>query len=439
MDHVDVKVVVAVVPVSGHVGPISGLVAELVSRGHHVRVYTGSQFRQRFLDLGAMVATWSAAQDFDENNIGATFRLAKRRGLLTSIALVRDGFIGTAPGQVHDLGRELEREPADILVADSMSFGGVLTSELRGLPWAMLNVLPFNQGFASAAPGFHVKPARGPLGRQRDRLLWLVYRVMTSPFHRAYNRARAQVGLRRDPRPYGRALFSDWLVLATGCPGLDVPRPDLPDQIHFVGRVEPAGAKLPSTVGGGTTRPLVVVTQGTLDLEYTDLIGPALEGLADLEVDVIATSGRRGRTDVGLPIPANARVVDLVDFGSVLPRASVFVSNGGWGGVLASLAAGVPLVVAAGDAADKPEIAARVARSGVGIDLRTRGPKPGAVADAVREILANPSYTERARQLSAELDQLGGATAAVDLLERLAETGAPVRRIGNPWSPAKSA
>ena len=426
------KVMVAVVPVSGHVGPISGLVAELVGRGHQVRVYTGSRFRQRFIDLGAAVVTWSAAKEFDEDNLASTFPVARR--LLTAIAVARDGFIGTARGQVQDLSRELEREPADILVADSMSFGGVLTSELRSLPWAMLNVLPFNQGFELAPPGFKVKPARGALGRQRDRLLWLVYRASTSPFTHAYNRARAQIGLPRDRRPYGRVLFSDWLVLATGCPGLDVPRPDLPDSIHFVGRLEPAGAKLSSAASGESTRPLVVVTQGTLELDYTEVIGPALEGLADLEVEVIATSGRRGQTEVGLALPTNARVVDLIDFGSVLPRASVFVTNGGWGGVLASLAAGVPLVIAAGVAGDKPEIAARVARSGAGINLRTGRPKPSAVGGAVREILANPSYAKRAREIASELDQLGGAGAAADLLERLAETRAPVRRIGNPWS-----
>jgi UDP:flavonoid glycosyltransferase YjiC (YdhE family) len=116
------------------------------------------------------------------------------------------------------------------------------------------------------------------------------------------------------------------------------------------------------------------------------------------------------------------------------------VTNGGWGGVLASLAAGVPLVVAPGRAADKPEIAARIARSGAGLNLRKRRPQPRAVAGAVREALANPSYRERARQIASELDQLGGVNSAADLLERLAETRAPVRRTGNPWaSPAKSA
>jgi hypothetical protein len=48
-------------------------------------------------------------------------------------------------------------------------------------------------------------------------------------------------------------------------------------------------------------------------------------------------------------------------------------------------------------------------------------------------------YRKRAWQIGSKLDQLGNASAAADLLERLAETKAPVR-IGNPRSsPAKSA
>ena len=126
--------------------------------------------------------------------------------------------------------------------------------------------------------------------------------------------------------------------------------------------------------------------------------------------------------------PANARVVDLIDFATVLPQTSVLVTNGGWGGVLAGVGAGVPLVLAARGAADKKYIAARVARSGAGIDLRAGQPRPAAVADAVRKVLADPAYTERARQIGVELGQLGGAPAAADLLEQLAGTRAPVRR-----------
>ncbi len=436
-----VKVLVTVVPLAGHVGPVSGLVAELVRRGHQVRVYSGSRYRERFTDLGADFVPWSAAREYDESDLGASFPGAERPGLRRGITLVRDGFIGTAPGQAQDLCAELDREPSDVLVADPMSFGGVLTAELRKLPWALLNVLPFNQGFDSA-PGFRGPPAHGALGRQRDRLRWLMYRAMTSPFHRAYNRARAEVGLPRDPRPYGMALFSDWLILATGCPGLDVPRPDLPDVAHFVGRIAPVGTTYPAlardeAAADPSSPPLVVVTQGTSDVDPEDLLRPALLGLADLDVDVLATTGQRGRLDVGIATPPNARVVDVVDFASVLPKAAVVVTNGGWGGVLAALAAGVPLVIAPGGAADKPEIAARVAQFGVGVNLRKSRPKPDAVAQAVSEVLGNPAYQGRARGIATELERLGGVTRAADLLERLMETGAPVRRTGSPWaSPA---
>ena len=57
------------------------------------------------------------------------------------------------------------------------------------------------------------------------------------------------------------------------------------------------------------------------------------------------------------------------------------VTNGGYGGVQQALAHGVPLVVA-GDSEDKPEVAARVRWSGVGIDLRRGDPSPAQLATA---------------------------------------------------------
>ncbi len=124
VDHDEVKVLVSVVPLAGHVGPVSAMVAELVRRGHEVRVYSGARYDQRFTDLGAQAVPRSAAPDFDENDVGATFPLGRRGGLWEVVALVRDAFIGTAPGQVEDLGRALD--------AGSGRRGGRGLHELRG-------------------------------------------------------------------------------------------------------------------------------------------------------------------------------------------------------------------------------------------------------------------------------------------------------------------
>ncbi len=56
---------------------------------------------------------------------------------------------------------------------------------------------------------------------------------------------------------------------------------------------------------------------------------------------------------------------------------------------------GIPLVTA-GLTEDKADVNARVAWSGVGIDLATNEPTPQALREAVRTVLENPTYRGRA-------------------------------------------
>ncbi|SES07903.1 hypothetical protein SAMN05216188_12170 [Lentzea xinjiangensis] len=80
-----------------------------------------------------------------------------------------------------------------------------------------------------------------------------------------------------------------------------------------------------------------------------------------------------------------------------------------------ALAAGVPVVVA-GQTEDKPAIAARVGLLGLGVDLRTRNPKPEQVGDAVRQILATPSYRDTVAKLAEAYREVDGPRMIVDLV-----------------------
>ncbi|HEY5980565.1 MAG TPA: nucleotide disphospho-sugar-binding domain-containing protein [Microlunatus sp.] len=420
------RVLVGVVPVAGHVGPVSAVVAELVRRGHRVRVHTGALFRHRFTGLGAGVVPWTAAQDFDADDLAATFPEAagsQRREVMT---LIKRGFLGTAPGQVRDLQDALALESADLLVSDSMCLGPGLVAELSGLPWATVNVLPFNPSLDGPFTTVRVPHMSGSVGRLRDAAVSVGYRVLTSPFRRIYQRVRRDVGLPYDHRPYGAGFLSEQLVVATGCPGLEPRGAGIPEWVQHVGHLGLVGAEFSPSPPLRPGRTLVLVSQGTIDTDPSELLQPALRGLADLDLDVLATTGHIGRDHLGVPVPANAQIRDVVDYTVVLPSTSVFVTNGGWGGVLSALAAGVPVVVAPGRAADKPEIAARVAAAGVGVDLRRRRPTAEAVAAAVRTVLADPGFARRSAALAEELSALGGVARAGSLLEGLA--GSPTVR-----------
>jgi UDP:flavonoid glycosyltransferase YjiC (YdhE family) len=201
---------------------------------------------------------------------------------------------------------------------------------------------------------------------------------------------------------------------------LDYPRPDLPSSISYVGPVlpqHPGPVQLPSwwdDLDG--TRPVVLVTQGTLDVMDLDrLVGPTVRGLADDDVLVVAVTGGPPVERLG-PLPANCRASTFVPFDLLMPHVSVMVTNGGFGGVHRALAHDVPLVVA-GDTEEKPEIGARVAWSGAGINLRTGTPDPSRVRDAVRRVLRHGSYGARARAVGDDIrasDALGRILAEVE-------------------------
>ncbi len=101
------------------------------------------------------------------------------------------------------------------------------------------------------------------------------------------------------------------------------------------------------------------------------------------------------------------------------------ITNGGYNGVQVALANGVPLV-AGGSTEDKPEVAARIAWAGLGVNLKTATPTPEQLRAAVRTVLDDSAYRERARQMAAEIARYDAANSAATLLEQLAATGKPV-------------
>ena len=413
------RILVSVMPFAGHVAPVTGVVAELIHRGHEVSVYTGAAYAERFGALGARTVVWEAAPDFDEHDLPATFPGVGRPGPMGLLANLETLFIRTGEGQARDLSAELTQTRYDLLVGDVMSLGTGLASELTGVPWATLSIVPLSSPSVDLAPsGAALPPPTSALGRLRARVLRGVFGAVTGRLDRAHREVRASVGLPAPTRGIADAWYSPGLVLASGSPGIEYPRSDLGPEVHFIGRITPAG-----TVPSGIAPELapspirVVVTQGTFNTDPAELLAPTVSALADRPVQVLATTGRSGVTDIGTSVPANATVVDFARFGELLHDTAVFVSNGGWGGVLEVLAAGVPLVVAGGDL-DKPEVAARVAWSGAGIDLRTGRPSAAAVGAAVDRVLADPSYRANAQRIAHELAALGGAATAVDLLEQ---------------------
>jgi UDP:flavonoid glycosyltransferase YjiC (YdhE family) len=79
---------------------------------------------------------------------------------------------------------------------------------------------------------------------------------------------------------------------------------------------------------------------------------------------------------------------------------------------------GVPLVVA-GNTEDKPEVAARVAWAGAGVNLKTGTPSAGAVRSAVRKVLSDGRYLRSARELEVAFARRNGVAEIAALVDEV--------------------
>ena len=165
---------------------------------------------------------------------------------------------------------------------------------------------------------------------------------------------------------------------------------------------------------------MVLVTQGTINNDYDQLIRPAIRALAEENVFVVVTTGTKAASEVGIdPLPSNVVVERFIPYAHLMPHVDLLLTNGGYGTVQIALAHGVP-VIAIGNTEEKPEIANRIEWSGVGVGLKVRVPSERQIQDAVTRVLMTPTYAARAEAIRYELANLDAAAAGAELLEELA-------------------
>lgn len=417
------RFLLAAMPFTGHVNPMLALASELVRRGHDVRFYTGRAFTAKVVAAGARPVTWGQASDFDEHDLSATFpRLLGKRGMRQVFTNLTDLFIGTAPGQLADLEAEYTRAHWDVLVSEETCVGAALYTQKHDCPWATTCIAPLSLPSKQGPPsGLGLVPGENPVSRARDAMLRALTPVLSMPLDSALRKARHDVGLSTDASPFHSVGYSPALVLAAGVASLDFDRTDRPASVTWVGRLAPLHPRgdLPSWWDELDGRRVVHVTQGTQNLNPSDLIRPAISALAARDVLIVVTTGTAGTDELPFPVPLNVRVAGFIPHDALLPRVDLFITNGGWGGVLAALAHGVPLIVAGGDL-DKPEIASRVSFSGAGISLRTGTPRPRALACAYDRVMGKAHYRLAAERIGHELAAAGGAGRAAQRLEEFA-------------------
>lgn len=436
------RLLIAATAVPGHVFPLLAVSQHLVRRGHEVIVHTGSVFRERAEATGAQFAAFHPEIDIDFRQLDERF--PERRNIPLGPARVCFGlqhiFADAIPHQsaaLRDIGRDF---PVDVIITDTMfcgTFPLLLGPAEKRVPIVALGITALAlSGPDTAFFGTALPPPRTPEERARNVAMNShLQRAIFGPTQRYFDNILVKQG----SRPLPDFLFDAMIklpdvYLQLTAEAFEYPRGEMPDSIRFVGPLLP-----PPSTGFSPppwwdavdkAGPIVLVTQGTVaNDDLGRLVGPTLKGLANEDLTVIASTGGPPVESIPVALPHNARAGTFLPFDRLLPKVNVLVTNGGYGAVSHALSLGVPLVVA-GDSEEKPEIAARVAWAGAGINLGTGRPSALQIREAVRAVLANPRYRHRAKELRIAFARHDARNEIAELVEGLAAGGIAARSRG---------
>ncbi len=414
---------------TGHIGPLLNVAQGLVDRGDRVTVLTAAAHADKIRAVGAIPAAIPAEADFDMTRLDLDLPgRAETSGIKRINFDIVHIFLQPMPLQTQALSDLMARTRFDAILADSTFFG--ILPFLLGDPAARPPVLsystmPLMLSSRDTAPGgLGMAPSASAVGRMRNRALTaLSHKVLLRDCQNAANHLLDRLNSRQLPTfILDSGVLADRYIAPT-VPEFDYPRSDLPTNVRHVGAVHPSpsrGFRRPpwwSELDGN--RPVVHVTQGTIDnADLGRLLEPTIEALGGEDVIVVATTGGRDISQLTVPLPLNTYVAEYIPHDLLLPKVDVMVTNGGFGAVQRALSMGVPLVVA-GNTEDKPEVAARVAWSGAGVNLKTGTPSPRAIRAAVRKVLGDGRHLRAARDLEVAFARRDGVAEIAALVDEV--------------------
>jgi MGT family glycosyltransferase len=389
----------ALVDGGGNVPPELSAVRRLVERGHVVTVLAEDSVAGDVRATGARLRPWVQAPNRPdrrpENDPARDWECRYPWQLIER--LIATLFVGPAAGYANDVRDAIADTRPHLVICSMFCLGGMVAAEAAGLPFDVLlpNVYPLP---AKGLPPFGIglQPARGAVGRMRDRALnAFIERLWDSKGLSGLNALRVQHGLAPLARFLDQARRARRQLVLTSA-AFDFPAA-LPPSVRYVGPAldDPVWAHLPWTPPTGSD-PLVLVAMSSTFQDQIGCLQRVVDALGTLPVRGLVTTGP-AIDPSALCARANVTVVPSAPHRQVLRHAAVVVTHAGHGTVMKALAADVPMVLLP-HGRDQADTAARVTSRGAGIALK-RTASPGEIAHAVRRLLQNGSYRVCAQEL----------------------------------------
>jgi MGT family glycosyltransferase len=408
------RILFATMPADGHVNPLTGLAKYLQTCGVDVRWYTGASYAPKLEKLGIPLFPFQRAVEVTGENLDQLF--PRRQKLNSQIKkLLHDMihvFIRQAPRFIEDMKDIYRTFPFDMVVAECTFSAIPIIKKTFNVPVTGIGIVPLIETSRDLAPtGLGLTPSYSTLGRMKQ---WALRILTDKLFFRAANHACHEIldsyGVEHNrSNVFDINVKASDLYLQSGTPGFEYRRSDMGSNIRFIGSLLPYSAGQQSSrctdIRLSQFEKVITVTQGTVEKDVEKLLVPTLEAFKNTDTLVVCTTGGSKTRELKERFPySNIIIEDFIPFDSIMPYTKVYITNGGYGGVMLGIENKLPMVVA-GVHEGKNEICARVGYFKLGINLKTERPTAARIKKAVEKVLRCHAYRKNVQRLSKEFRQ----------------------------------
>lgn len=423
------RILISVVPASGHINPMIAIAKALCEMDHDVRIATDESCRVQ-LERANLSFVPLPYPDGAVKRILKVFQKPARWIAQIHPKPAQAYFLDHLNELVAGMIEIIHDFKPDIVLTDQNFYAGSIAADVCEIPYASFCAI-VNTLFSPDAPPYGLGSDWFPEGDWR-RLLWKALRLpvygVLWRHDRVVNTVRSQYGL--PSVKWNMLESSPYLGLVPTTEAYEYPRRNVPPQLMYVGPVT-ANSRGESYDDFPwewleDERPTLYVSMGTI-VGGLNVFQEVIKVARGADWKAVLSVGRDTDLAMFADAPDNVLVKNYVPQLKLLDHVDAVISHGGNNTVTDTLLHGLPLIVIP-FSADQPESAARVKASGAGIRIRPGKAKGKILRDAIREILYKPSYRREAQRIQKSYAACSGPQTAAKLITYLTKTKQPVQR-----------
>lgn len=398
----------------GDVRPFIALAAGLSAAGHNVtlavtEIRNGdySEFGKRF---GFRIVHPGHIDVEEEEFTSIGRRMVASGSPALKSRLLVSTFLNPVLEDMYLASRRLCSE-CDVVIGHLFAYPLKAAALKSGVPWVSMYTTPLIPSPQIAPPGF---PEFAPVAGWKcfGAALDLLWKPDMNEFYR-------EKGLKKPRSVFRDVFFSHHLNLVAVSPSL-YPGGGV-DGYCFCGAMEIPDSTGFQEIPDGL---MEFLKQGDPPVYIT--FGSMLQGeqnragLVQLLEEAVAKAGCRAVLQVGDEAAATEKLFYLrrVAHNTVFPYCAAVVHHGGSGTTHTACASGVPSLVVE-YTADQPLWGRLLKKAGVAPKMLHRRSLTAAnLADAIREVISEPSYADRAEEVSSGMRSENGVAHSVELIEK---------------------